>query len=186
MRPQSPAGSAATALADRFRMRSVRKPPARPSTATTSHTRAHAHTRPPTGRGVQTDLRRHPLLVCFQIGETDRWFPLFQLKVRIQAATTHQMPRKIATTCAAAASTSTGRRDWAHPCHFCTRTGLTPVTPALGLGSPLPPPYHAASTDRERPMPFGGSHRWRAAAWRRETNPTDVRHVSVPLRPVFA
>ena len=31
---------------------------------------------------------------------------------------------------------STG--DWAHPCHVCTETGLTPATAALGLGSPLP------------------------------------------------
>jgi hypothetical protein len=29
-------------------------------------------------------------------------------------------------------------RDWAHPCHICTRTGLTPATFALGLNSPLP------------------------------------------------
>jgi hypothetical protein len=30
------------------------------------------------------------------------------------------------------------RRDWAHPCHICTGTGLAPATSALGLGSPLP------------------------------------------------
>jgi hypothetical protein len=29
-------------------------------------------------------------------------------------------------------------RDWAHPGHACTRTGLTPATPAPGLGSPRP------------------------------------------------
>ena len=26
------------------------------------------------------------------------------------------------------------RRDWAHPCHICTGTGLTPATSAPGLG----------------------------------------------------
>ncbi len=30
------------------------------------------------------------------------------------------------------------RRDWAHPCHICAATGLTPATSAPGLGSPLP------------------------------------------------
>ena len=29
-------------------------------------------------------------------------------------------------------------RDWAHPCHICTWTGLTPATSAPGVGSPLP------------------------------------------------
>ena len=29
-------------------------------------------------------------------------------------------------------------RDWAHRCHICTGTGLTPATSAPGLGSPLP------------------------------------------------
>ncbi len=29
-------------------------------------------------------------------------------------------------------------RDWAHPCHICTGTGLTPATSAPGLRSPLP------------------------------------------------
>jgi hypothetical protein len=29
------------------------------------------------------------------------------------------------------------RRDWAHPCHICTGTGLAPATSAPGLGSPL-------------------------------------------------
>jgi hypothetical protein len=29
-------------------------------------------------------------------------------------------------------------RDWAHPSHSCTATGLTPPTSAPGLGSPLP------------------------------------------------
>jgi hypothetical protein len=29
-------------------------------------------------------------------------------------------------------------RDWAHPCHICTGTGLAPVTSAPGLGSPVP------------------------------------------------
>jgi hypothetical protein len=29
-------------------------------------------------------------------------------------------------------------RDWAHPCHICIGTGLTPATSAPGLGSPLP------------------------------------------------
>ena len=28
-------------------------------------------------------------------------------------------------------------RDWAHPCHICIGTGLTPATSAPGLGSPL-------------------------------------------------
>ena len=27
---------------------------------------------------------------------------------------------------------------WAHPCHICNKTGLTPPTSAPGLGSPLP------------------------------------------------
>ena len=27
-------------------------------------------------------------------------------------------------------------RDWAHPCHICDGTGLTPATSAPGLGSP--------------------------------------------------
>jgi hypothetical protein len=30
------------------------------------------------------------------------------------------------------------RRDWAHPCHICAGTGLTPATPPPGPGSPLP------------------------------------------------
>jgi hypothetical protein len=30
------------------------------------------------------------------------------------------------------------RQEWAHPCHVCAGTGLTPVTSAPGLGSPLP------------------------------------------------
>jgi hypothetical protein len=30
------------------------------------------------------------------------------------------------------------QRDWAHPSHICTGTGLTPPTSATGLGSPLP------------------------------------------------
>jgi hypothetical protein len=30
------------------------------------------------------------------------------------------------------------RRDWAHPCHICTRSGLTPATSVPGVGSPLP------------------------------------------------
>jgi hypothetical protein len=31
------------------------------------------------------------------------------------------------------------RRDWAHPCHICAGTGLTPATSAPGLGlAPLP------------------------------------------------
>ncbi len=30
------------------------------------------------------------------------------------------------------------RRDWAHPCHICAGTGLTPATSAPGLGPPLP------------------------------------------------
>jgi hypothetical protein len=34
-------------------------------------------------------------------------------------------------------------RDWAHPCHIGTGTGLTPATSAPGLGSPLP---HCAGT----------------------------------------
>ena len=29
------------------------------------------------------------------------------------------------------------RRDWAHPCHICAGTGLTPATFTLGLGSPV-------------------------------------------------
>ena len=29
-------------------------------------------------------------------------------------------------------------RDWAHPCHVCSRTGLAASTSAPGLGSPLP------------------------------------------------
>jgi hypothetical protein len=29
-------------------------------------------------------------------------------------------------------------RDWAHPCHICTGTGLTSATCAPGLASPLP------------------------------------------------
>ncbi len=29
-------------------------------------------------------------------------------------------------------------RDWAHPCHICTGTGLTPATSAPESGSPLP------------------------------------------------
>ena len=29
------------------------------------------------------------------------------------------------------------RRDWAHPAHICTGTGLTPAPSAPGLGSPL-------------------------------------------------
>ncbi len=29
-------------------------------------------------------------------------------------------------------------RDWAHRCHICTRTGLTPATSAQGLGPPQP------------------------------------------------
>jgi hypothetical protein len=29
-------------------------------------------------------------------------------------------------------------RDWAHPCHICSRTRLDPTTSAPGLGSPLP------------------------------------------------
>jgi hypothetical protein len=29
-------------------------------------------------------------------------------------------------------------QDWAHPCHICTKTGLTPPTSAPGLGSRLP------------------------------------------------
>jgi hypothetical protein len=29
-------------------------------------------------------------------------------------------------------------RDWAHPCHVCAGSGLTPATSAPGLGSPLP------------------------------------------------
>ena len=28
--------------------------------------------------------------------------------------------------------------DWAHPCHICTRTALTPAASAPGLRSPLP------------------------------------------------
>ena len=32
-------------------------------------------------------------------------------------------------------------RDWAHPCHICTGTGLAPATSAPGLGSPLPHPH---------------------------------------------
>ena len=31
-------------------------------------------------------------------------------------------------------------RDWAHPCHVCSGTGLTAATSAPGLGSPLPHP----------------------------------------------
>ena len=31
-------------------------------------------------------------------------------------------------------------RDWAHPCHICAGTGLTPATSVPGLGSPLPHP----------------------------------------------
>ncbi len=30
------------------------------------------------------------------------------------------------------------RRDWAHPCHICTGTGLAPATSAPRLGAPLP------------------------------------------------
>ncbi len=33
------------------------------------------------------------------------------------------------------------RRDWAHPCHICAGTGLTPATSAPGLGSPLSHPH---------------------------------------------
>jgi hypothetical protein len=29
-------------------------------------------------------------------------------------------------------------RDWAHPCHICTGTGLTPATSTTGLCPPLP------------------------------------------------
>jgi E3 ubiquitin-protein ligase UBR3 len=29
-------------------------------------------------------------------------------------------------------------RDWAHPCHICTGTALTPATSAPGLGSANP------------------------------------------------
>ena len=29
------------------------------------------------------------------------------------------------------------RRDWAHPCHICAGTGLTPATSALGPDRPL-------------------------------------------------
>ncbi len=29
-------------------------------------------------------------------------------------------------------------RDWAHPCHICSGTGLAPPTSAPGLGPPLP------------------------------------------------
>ena len=28
-------------------------------------------------------------------------------------------------------------RDWAHPCHICTGTGLTPPTSAPGLTAPV-------------------------------------------------
>ena len=56
-------------------------------------------------------------------------------------------------------------QDWAHACHICTRTGLTPATSAPGLGSPLPhlhrdrglsmsraSPFRAASTARGQPL----------------------------------
>ena len=33
---------------------------------------------------------------------------------------------------------SAARRDWAHPCHICTGTRLSPATSAPRLGSPVP------------------------------------------------
>ena len=39
---------------------------------------------------------------------------------------------------AAAPATSALHWDWAHPCHICAGTGLTPPTSAPGLVSPLP------------------------------------------------
>jgi hypothetical protein len=41
------------------------------------------------------------------------------------------------TLCLAAFAPGFGR-DWAHPCHICTGTGLASATPAQGLGSPQP------------------------------------------------
>jgi hypothetical protein len=42
------------------------------------------------------------------------------------------------------------RRDWAHPCHICTATGLTPPTSAPGLGVPAEscPTVHRGLTPR--------------------------------------
>ena len=44
------------------------------------------------------------------------------------------------------------RRDWAHPCHICAGTGLTPATSAPGLGSPLSSPAGVRLEDGPVPL----------------------------------
>ncbi len=91
-------------------------------------------------------------------------------------------------------------RDWAHACHTCTGTGCTPVTPALGLGltpvtlapglgltpaTPASPAPHVQVTTGA--VDAGGSVALVGGQQRGPaTTPTDVRHVPVPLRPVFS
>jgi hypothetical protein len=55
-------------------------------------------------------------------------------------------------------------RDWAHPCHLCARTGLTPATSAPELGSPLPHRHRDWSRVGEGP-------KQRRADYSRTTNP---------------
>ncbi len=70
-------------------------------------------------------------------------------------------------------------RDWSHPCHICTGTGLTPATSALGLGltaatsaprpgSPLPHlhrgtgahPVHSSCTTAHTANARPGARTW--------------------------
>lgn len=51
----------------------------------------------------------------------------------------------------------------AHPCHFCTATGLTPPTSALGLG--LTPPCHICTGGQDWDSSPAGMRR-SAARWR--------------------
>ena len=58
-------------------------------------------------------------------------------------------------------------RDWAHPCHICIGTGLTPATSASGRGSPLPNlRQDGAHPSRTAPGPGRGAVRAAAAGWR--------------------
>jgi hypothetical protein len=44
------------------------------------------------------------------------------------------------------------RRDWAHPCHICAGTGLTPATSAPGLGHTTATALRTAAKDARQAL----------------------------------